>query len=434
MKKALLVVLIVAGMQALAQTQPNKELKLNLNEEGSRYLKATFTAQVWNRYTDNNPGSTVNGYTEKETYDIGLRRVRAQFFGKVTEKVFLYTQVGINNFGYNSARKPGLFFHDVVTEYYVTPRVLQIGTGLTAWTGFARYSSPAVASILGYDAPLYQQSTNDVNDQFLRKLSTYAKGKVGKIDYRFILSKPMLIDATNTNVKPIGLNSDFAFTPPKLQTSAYVMYQFLDEESNLTPCMAGTYLGKKRVFNIGAGYQYQPKAMWHYEDINRTTVKKEALFNVAVDAFLDYPIGNKGEAITIYAAAAHTDYGKNYLRNNGAMNPTNASVGASLNGGGNAFAMYGTGNVYHVQAGYLLPKYILGENNGQLQPNADCTLAQYDLLKNNMVMWNVGANWLINAHQTKLSLNYQNRPIFSKIDYTQTTRKGMIVLQLQIAI
>ena len=147
MKKALLVVLIVAGMQALAQTQPNKELKLNLNEEGSRYLKATFTAQVWNRYTDNNPGSTVNGYTEKETYDIGLRRVRAQFFGKVTEKVFLYTQVGINNFGYNSARKPGLFFHDVVTEYYVTPRVLQIGTGLTAWTGFARYSSPAVASI-----------------------------------------------------------------------------------------------------------------------------------------------------------------------------------------------------------------------------------------------------------------------------------------------
>jgi hypothetical protein len=116
------------------------------------------------------------------------------------------------------------------------------------------------------------------------------------------------------------------------------------------------------------------------------------------------------------------------------MNPTTASVGASLNGGGNAFAMYGTGNVYHVQVGYLLPKYILGENNGQLQPNADCTLAQYDLLKNNMVMWNVGANWLINAHQTKLSLNYQNRPIFSKIDYTQTTRKGMIVLQLQIAI
>lgn len=36
--------------------------------------------------------------------------------------------------------------------------------------------------------------------------------------------------------------------------------------------------------------------------------------------------------------------------------------------------------------------------------------------------------------QPKLSLNYQNRPIFSKIDYTQTTRKGMIVLQLQIAI
>jgi hypothetical protein len=434
MKKILVMLLLGVGLQAIAQVKTDKELKLNLNDDGTHFLKATFTAQVWNRYTDNNPGSSINGYAEKETYDIGLRRVRAQFFGKITNNIFLYTQIGINNFGYNSARKPAMFFHDVVTEYYITPRTLQIGTGLSAWTGFARYSSPAVASILGYDAPLYQQSTNDVNDQFLRKLSLYAKGKVGKVDYRFILSKPMLIDGTTTTVKPINLNSDFAYTPPKIQTSAYVMYQFLEEESNLTPYITGTYLGKKKVLNIGAGYQYQPLAMWHYNDSTRSQVVKQPLLNYAIDVFFDHPVGEKGSAITLYAAAAHTDYGKNYLRNNGIMNPTSSNVSTSLNGGGNAFAMYGTGNVYHVQVGYLLPQKLLGETNGQLQPYADITIAKYDLLKDDMVMWNAGVNWLVQSHKAKLSLNYQNRPIFSKTEYTQIERKGMVVLQIQIAI
>jgi hypothetical protein len=156
----------ISGGLAMAQTKPAPELKMNLNDDGSHFLKATFTGQVWMRFNESNPGTTVNGFSKPETYDIGLRRVRSQIFGKISDKVFVYTQIGINNFDYNSARKPGIFFHDVVTEYYVTPRALQIGAGLTAWTGFARYSSPGVASILGYDAPLYQQSTNDVNDQF----------------------------------------------------------------------------------------------------------------------------------------------------------------------------------------------------------------------------------------------------------------------------
>jgi hypothetical protein len=119
-----------------------------------------------------------------------------------------------------------------------------------------------VASFLAYDAPLYQQSTNDATDQFLRKLSVYAKGKLGKLDYRLVLSKPMIAQKSAA-VGPLNTNSDFSMKPPKLQGSGYLMYQFLDEESNLTPYVTGTYLGKKKVFNIGAGFQYQPDAMWH---------------------------------------------------------------------------------------------------------------------------------------------------------------------------
>jgi hypothetical protein len=424
----------ISGGLAMAQTKPAPELKMNLNDDGSHFLKATFTGQVWMRFNESNPGTTVNGFSKPETYDIGLRRVRSQIFGKISDKVFVYTQIGINNFDYNSARKPGIFFHDVVTEYYVTPRALQIGAGLTAWTGFARYSSPGVASILGYDAPLYQQSTNDVNDQFLRKLSIYAKGKLGKLDYRVIVSDPMLIDATITTVKPISVNSDFAYTPPKVQTSGYFMYQFLDEESNLTPYMTGTYLGKKKVFNIGAGFQYQQNAMWHYGNaVTKDTIMSDML-NYSVDVFYDHPLGTKGASITAYAAASHTDYGKNYIRNNGAMNPATAGSGTSFNGGGSAFPMYGTGNIFFGQVGYLLPKPLLGEKGGQLQPYIDATLAKYDRLQSDMLMWDAGVNWLIEGHRSKISLNYQNRPVFSNTDLKESTRRGMVVLQFQIAI
>lgn len=436
MKRFLILALVACSMQAFAQTKPDRELKMNLNDDGSHYLKATFTGQVWMRFNESNPGTTVGGYSEPQTYDIGLRRVRSQFFGKISDRVFLYTQVGINNFDYNSTRKPGIFFHDVVTEYYVTPRSLQIGAGLTAWTGFSRYSSPGVASILGYDAPLYQQSTNDVNDQFLRKLSIYAKGKIGRLDYRIILSDPMLVDGTITTVKPLSVNSDFSYMPPKLQTSGYFMYQFMDEESNLTPYMTGTYLGKKKVFTLGAGFQYQPDAMWHYSDTSLTTrtIVMEDMLNYSVDAFYDNPVGTKGAAITAYAAIAHTGYGKNYIRNNGAMNPATAGSGTSFNGGGNAFPMYGTGNLVFAQVGYLLPKSVLGETHGQLQPYLDATLAKYDRLHDNMLMWDAGVNWLIDGHRSKVSLNYQNRPVFSTTDLTESVRKGMIVLQFQIAI
>lgn len=434
MRIPLILILSLSSLQVISQTKPDRELKINLNDDGSHYLKATFTGQVWMRYNESNPGTTVNGYKEPHTYDIGLRRVRSQFFGKISDKIFLYTQVGINNFDYNSARKPGIFFHDVVTEYYVTPRTLQIGAGLTAWTGFARYSSPAVASILAYDAPLYQQSTNDVNDQFLRKLSVYAKGKLGKLDYRLILSDPMLVDGTISTVKAINTTSDFAYTPPKMQTSGYFMYQFRDEESNLTPYMNGTYLGKKKVFNVGAGFQYQHHAMWHYGSAALKDTIMEDMLHYSIDVFYDNPVGTNGAAVTAYAAASHTGYGKNYIRNNGAMNPATAASGNSFNGGGSAFPMYGSGNIFFAQLGYRLPKSVIGERGGQLQPYVDATVADYDRLKDKMLMWDAGINWLVEGHRSKISLNYQNRPVFNATDYKETTRKGMIVLQFQIAI
>lgn len=413
--------------------QNDRELRFKLNEEGSQYIKSSLTTQVWTRYTDNNPGTTINGKAEAQTFDIGLRRVRMQLFGKISDKVFMYTQFGINNAGYNTARKPGLFFHDVVAEYQPTQRLVHLGMGLTGWTGFSRFAAPSAGNILGYDAPLYQQSTNDVNDQFLRKLSVYAKGKIKKLDYRLVLSKPMMVDANVTAVKPLNVNSDFSFNAPKLQTSGYFMYQFWEEESNLTPYTVGTYLGKKKVLSLGAGFQYQPGAMWHYQDTVSKNIVTEKLLHVGVDVFMEYPFSRNGSALTLYTAAAKTNYGKNYIRNNGVLNPAVVNSGNTFSGGGNSFAMYGTGTTLFAQVGYLLPTKVKNLNN-RVQPYADITLSNFDRFNSAIALWDVGINWLIDGQRSKLSVNYQNRPIVDALTLKQRSSKSMVVIQFQVSI
>ena len=73
-------------------------LRINLSDDGRHYLRFTFLNQVWIRYTDANPGTLVNGFAQDEIFDIGLRRTRIQFFGKLSPRVYFYTQMGINNF------------------------------------------------------------------------------------------------------------------------------------------------------------------------------------------------------------------------------------------------------------------------------------------------------------------------------------------------
>jgi hypothetical protein len=439
MKKHILVIAILFALPTFGQAtneqkKPDRDLRLNLNDAGSHYIKANFTAQIWLRYNQSNPGTTVDGFAKNETFDIGLRRVRTQLYGMLTDKVFFYTQFGINNFTAISDRKSPLFFHDALAEYHITKRSLHMGAGLTAWTGFARFSSPSVATIMGYDAPLYQQATNDATDQFLRKLSVYAKGKLGKLDYRVIMSTPMSA-LQSSAVKPLGVNSDFSLKPANPQFSGYLMYQFLDEESNLTPYTAGTYLGKKSVFNIGAGFQYQQNAMWHNTGIGTDTVYQN-MVNFAVDAFYDHPIGTKGAALSAYATFCHLDFGKGYLRNIGVMNPANGMAPGTdnLNGSGNASPMLGTGNVIQGQVGYLLPKSVLGDSNGQLMPYAMIMHATYDRLKQKMMVYDIGLNWFIEEHKTKISIDYQNRPVFKSSDQKVSQRLGMAVMQFQIAI
>lgn len=440
-KIGLAIALMACSTSLMAQNF--KDGKLNLNEDGSRYLKISMLNQVWMRYNQNNPGTTINGVAKDATTDIGIRRTRIQMYGSIANKTFLYVQIGLNNFNNLSDRKMGFFLHDAVGEYEVFKTKLSLGAGLSGWSGLSRFSSSAVGSIMGLDLPLYQEATNDVTDQFLRKLSVYAKGKIGKWDYRFAVTDPLAIQKSAAYIaNPSAftvLNSNsanFSVAPPKLQTQGYVQYQFKDQESNLTPYSTGTYLGNKSVFNIGGGFIYQPDAMIRLAD-NGTDTTRSAMRLLSIDAFYDAPLNKaKGTAISAYAAISDYDFGKNYVRNTAPLNPGTGSTQSNvLNGSGNGVPVYGTGQNVYLQVGYKMANNLLGKA-GTLMPYASVQYAQLQKLKDPMVYFDMGVNMLLAGHNSKLTLAYQNRPVFASNlsnEYHIITHKSAVVMQYQVS-
>lgn len=411
-----------------------KNRQLNLNESGSNYLKFSGLVQAWVRSMDYNPGSTVFGYPKSSGVDVGIRRYRLIAYGQITDKVFFYSHFGENNFNSISDRKLGFFVHDAYGEYALDKTKISIGTGLSGWNGLSRFSSSSTSSILGLDLPLFLEATNDVTDQFGRKLSVYAKGKLGKLDYRVSLAQPMAIQksATYNAANNIGINSSFSAEPVNLQWNGYFMYQFKDQESNLMPYATGTYLGKKTVFNIGAGFIYQKDAMWRLQNaVDPTSILKSDMAHFSGDIYYDAPIGSKGEAISVYGNYAHYDFGQNYLRNTGPMNPATGNSNSSvLNGAGNAFPAYGTGNVVYTQIGYKFQDNLIGETT--LMPYASVQHANYERLNQAMNYYDVGVNWLLAGHSSKFTLAYQNRPVYNTSG-DLINHKSAVVAQYQVS-
>ncbi len=214
----------------------------------------------------------------------------------------------------------------------------------------------------------------------------------------------------------------------------YISYQFFDKESSFGPGTTGTYLGKKRVFNIGAGFVQQSRAMWSRAS---TDVLSDTLYHRlslwAVDLFYDAPINKQtGTAVTIYTGYFNYDFGKGYLRNVAPMNPTNGLKNGALNGTGNGVPIIGTGNTIYFQSGYKFKDNLLGES-GTLQFYSAIQYSNYERLNEPMVLVDAGINWLIYGHNSKFTLNYQSRPVFSSQDAKVIDRKGEWVLQYQVS-
>jgi hypothetical protein len=158
----------------------------------------------------------------------------------------------------------------------------------------------------------------------------------------------------------------------------------------------------------------------------------------AIDLYYDAPLNTKRQAVSIYLAYFNANMGPNFVRNLGVNNIASGVIAskASFAGAGNAYPMFGTGNTWIGILGYKCKDDLLG-SYGTFLPYMMFQYGNYHRFKDKMLVWNLGLNWLMKGHNSKLTLDYQSRPIFnpnSQGNIIQIDRKGMLVLQWQVGI
>jgi len=455
---SLIAAVLFSSLSGYSQGSPDygSGLKFNLKEDGSKYLRVLAWNQIWFRSSDMNPGTVINGEEASSSTDIGNRRLRILLHAQLSPRYMIVTHFGINNQtftnggaagttgtgGYGQGKKPGLFFHDAWNEYaVVVPEAgkkfsLSLGGGLHYYMGLSRMTMSSTLNYLAIDAPIFNWPLIENSDQFARQGGLFAKGKYGKFEYRVSYNKPFA-----TNLAPIDVpTSDLAVAVDnsgntKWSKAGYFEYQFLDIESNLLPYKVGSYLGTKKVFNIGAGFYNAP-------DATRTSVAgnidKHDITLLSADVFVDMPIGKpeKKMAITAYSVFYNYDFGPNYLRNLGIMNVGTAAPAEdftgqrALAGPGNMQPTMGTGNIWYTQAGFLLPT-AQEKPKVRIQPYGAYTYKNFEALDKSSSQFDIGANFFLDGHHAKITTQYSTRPVYltpGEVD----TLKGEFTVQLQI--
>lgn len=404
---------------SLGQGSPNYQggLKVNLNEDGSKYFRLISWHQMW--------ATAQEGAEGKMETEFRLRRSRMLMLAQLGERFLVLTHFGLNNLTNQNmdpmGNGPGaqLFMHDAWAEYALVPGKLHVGGGLHYWNGISRLTNHSTLNFMTLDAPGHNWATMGLTDQFARHLGFYLKGKLGKLDYRVAINDALAnnfhssvdLESLSPNMA-VYKNNDRPGGGKVLQ--GYFMYQLLEQESNKLPFMVGSYLGTKRVFNIGMGFFHHIDGTSHINS-NGQVVHNNAT-SLGLDIFYDTPLGNQGAALTAYGSIVNHDWGPNL---------TGAPTRASLVGG------VGTGQIYYAQLGYVTPTF---SEMGRLQPYAHITYRRLDAYERyeapGSSALGLGANWYMEGHHAKISLEYQRNQ--SQGEILRPDPKNLVRMQLMI--
>ena len=452
----LIAFLLLLSLKGFSQGAPDygNGMKFTLNEDGTKFMRFIAWNQIWFRSSQMNPGTMIGGEPATTGTDIGNRRLRFLAYSQLSKRYMIVTHFGINNQtftnggaagssgtgGYGAGKKPGMFFHDAWNEYAVfLPEKdkkfsLSLGGGLHYYMGLSRATMASTLNFLTVDAPIFNWPLIENSDQFARQMGLFAKGKYGKLEYRMSYNKPFA-----TNLVPVNVtNADNAVAVDnsgntKWSKAGYFEYQFLEQEANVLPYKVGSYVGTKKVFNIGAGFYVAPDATKSSVNGN---ISKHDIKLFAADVFLDLPIGKKENkmSVTAYSVFYDYDFGPNYLRNVGIMNigsvDPNFTGNRALAGPGNSQAAIGTGNIWYTQAGILLPSTV-AKPKVRVQPFGAFTYKNFDALEKASTQFDVGTNFFIDGQHAKITAQYSTRPVYASVSDINGL-KGEFILQLQI--
>ena len=316
-----------------------KPLTVKLNDDGSKYIRFIVWHQIW--------ATTQNLDDEDAKLQItpSLRRSRFLAYAQISPRFLILTHFGLNSLSPgnltslgNNGDSPQMFLHDAWGELKIN-KALYVGGGLHYWKGLTRLSNQSTLNFMTLDQsrPFANWHSLGITDQFARHLGVYAKGAIGKFDYRVALNAPLR--NTLGDGRDFGLSeSPWTYTGVSMANTdgdptgntiieGYFRYNFWDKEGTKLPYMVGSYHGKKKVLAIGAGFFAHPNGMY-----NNATGEHGNVSHLAADVFLDMPVGANGGALNAYASFISFNYGENYVSR-----------------------WAGTGNTLYGQVGYLIP-------------------------------------------------------------------------------
>ncbi len=266
---------------------------------------------------------------------------------------------------------------------------LYLGGGLNNFGGISRGNGQGTINMLTIDNNRADWTTYGLSDHNSSHVGMFAKGRFGKLNYRLSINDAAVNTFDGNHLTELQPNDEkylgeAILGKGKYAYSGYFDYQFFDQESNVLPYRVGTYLGAKKVFNIGAGFFNHNDAL--VKNVNGNLVSGN--FNhYAIDAFYDSPIGESG-AITAYAKFQNSEMGDNYVYGD----------------------VVGNGNQVSGHVGYLIPKAIKeGQNKykNRLQPYVAYSYRNFTALPKPAEELKVGANWYIDGLNARLGIEYQ---------------------------
>jgi len=394
-----IVILLLCFLSGYAQSETGygKGYKFNFDDDGTKSLRIIAWGQFWAQNNNDVPSDT------QET-NLSIRRARILTWTKFGDKFSLLAHFGVNNLNGENQDPLGtgdssqLFFHDFWGEWKVA-KDHYIGAGLHYWNGISRLNNQSTLNLLTLDNNRSSWATLGLSDQFARHIGVYSKGKVGKLQYRVAINEAGTSTLDNRDPIAEGVT---VYGGRRILGSAdagkvyqgYFDFNFLDQESNALPYKVGTYLGSKKVFNVGAGFFSHPSGVVKADGTG------DDVLIFAVDAFYDLPVGNNGSAFTAYATYQNNDYGEDYN-----------------------FGPYATGDMLFGHIGYVIPG---DKTKARFQPYLAYSFRTIDAINDNANEFKLGANIFFTGHHSKLSVDYTN----SKVGNADTT--GILTIQAMV--
>ena len=372
----------LSAQEAAPEDHSYKPLKVNINESGSKYVRFILWHQMW--VTTNNLASDG----AKLQLTPSIRRSRLLAYAQVSPRFLILTHFGLNGLTPsnlttlgNNGDSPQLFLHGAWTEFKLSrDNSFYLGAGLHYWNGLSRLSSASTLNFMTLDQPRPFAPWHSLGygDQFARHLGVYAKGAIGKFDYRVSINSPSRaalnggqsysdlssisydgVNRTNREGEPTG-NGVY---------QGYFRYNFWDAEGTKLPYNVGTYLGSKKVLAIGAGFYLHPDGAF-----DSSTNEHSGVSHFAADVYMDLP--TTGGCLNAYASLMNFNYGDNYVGR-----------------------WSGTGTAIYGQLGYYI-------RSAKIMPYVAYQLGDYEGLNDNMSSINAGINYFINGHHAKITLEF----------------------------